>query len=187
MSENKNTNNTLDNEENEILSMTVEECELALRELEEELNAFDASTAREEEPTLETKTVYETVTESADEDVFKALDGEKASGDGAVFAFTLTDTPESDARVSAAEEADRSSAVAYVDEDELFVTAARLVVNEGVVSAPYLQRTLKIGYGRAANIIDRLEELCIISPLDGNRGRRVIVSPERLERILASL
>lgn len=186
MSENKNTNNTLGNEENEISSMTVEECEKALLELEEELNAYSSSVC-EDEPTLEIGTVYDAKNESTDEGGFKTLDGEKASGDGADFAFTLTDTPEGDARAEAIAESDRSSAVAYLDEDELFVTAARLVVSEGVVSAPFLQRTLKIGYGRAANMIDRLEELCIISPLDGNRGRRVIVSPERLERILASL
>lgn len=136
-----------------------------------------------EENVLVTDAVY------ADEVDLKELDGEKANeGDGAVFAFTLDETHDEPVKEAEQEQSnDKASAVAYVEENELFVAAARLVVEEGVVSTSFLQRRLMIGYGRAAAIVDRLEELSIVSPVDGNRARSVLVSPQRLERILRDL
>jgi DNA segregation ATPase FtsK/SpoIIIE-like protein len=75
----------------------------------------------------------------------------------------------------------------HVYGETLFEAAARLVVEEGVTSVSFLQRSLGIGYDKAARIVERLEELSIVSPLDGNRPRRVLVSAEKLEKILSDL
>lgn len=138
----------------------------------------------EDEPELETSAMYD----EEEDAVFKDLDAEKATdSDGAVFAFKVADTPKSSTSNDSETDSGRSSSVTYIDEDELFKAAARLVVSEGVVSTSFLQRRLSIGYGRACAIIDRLEELAIIAPADGNRARGILVSPERLERILATV
>lgn len=180
MSEKNKTNADLN-----VASMSVEECEKALLELETELSAYCAanSTAEESEPVLSTSSVFE-----SEEKGLKELDGEKSSdGDGSAFAFKITTLPEDGAQPPEAATEDTSSAVTCFDDNELFIVAARLVVEEGVVSTSFLQRRLLIGYGRAAEIVRRLEELAIISPADGNRARRVMVSPEKLEKILSKL
>lgn len=182
MSENiKNSNEQKDG--TVVESMTVEECEAALDELERELGAYSAAADKEtDEPRLSTAAVFEKKVED-----FKELDGEKAPDGEATFAFTVTTLPEESEKASAAETENTSSTVTCFDDNELFIAAARIVVEEGVVSTSYLQRRLQIGYARAVEIVNRLEELAIVSPVDGNRARRVIVSPERLEKILSKL
>lgn len=60
-------------------------------------------------------------------------------------------------------------------EDELFMDAAKLVVESGKASASLLQRRLRVGYSRAARLIDMLEEQGIVSGPDGSRPRDVLV------------
>lgn len=63
--------------------------------------------------------------------------------------------------------------------DELYDQAVRLVVNTGNASTTFLQRKLKIGYARAASLMDMLEENGIVGTQEGSRARRVLVgSPE---------
>ncbi|KKU80428.1 MAG: cell division FtsK/SpoIIIE, partial [Parcubacteria group bacterium GW2011_GWA1_47_8] len=55
---------------------------------------------------------------------------------------------------------------------------ARLIVIEaGKASTSYLQRRLKVGYARAARLIDMLEERNIIGPGDGAKPREVLEKP----------
>jgi S-DNA-T family DNA segregation ATPase FtsK/SpoIIIE len=60
------------------------------------------------------------------------------------------------------------------DEDELYETAKQAVIEAGRVSTSYLQRKLRIGYSRAARLIDLLEEGGVIGPVDGAKPREVI-------------
>lgn len=62
-----------------------------------------------------------------------------------------------------------------VDED-MFREAARLVIADGRASTSTLQRRLRIGYGRAANLMDALEDKGVVAPQDGQRAREVLVS-----------
>ncbi len=66
-----------------------------------------------------------------------------------------------------------------VDEeyDEKLEEAREAVVEVGKASASYLQRKLKIGYSRAARILDQLEEKGIIGPADGSKPREVLIKP----------
>jgi S-DNA-T family DNA segregation ATPase FtsK/SpoIIIE len=70
------------------------------------------------------------------------------------------------------------SASAEDDRDDLFLEAAQLVVRHQQCSTSLLQRRMKIGYGRAARIVDQLEEAGIIGAMDGARGRTVLVESE---------
>jgi S-DNA-T family DNA segregation ATPase FtsK/SpoIIIE len=69
------------------------------------------------------------------------------------------------------------------ERDKLFREAAEVVINAQQGSTSLLQRRLKIGYGRAARIIDQLQEAGVLGPSDGPRGRDVIAGLEDLERI----
>ena len=60
--------------------------------------------------------------------------------------------------------------------DPKFKAAVDVAIEMGKISTSLLQRRLEIGYGRAAKIIDRMEELGYVSPPDGNKPRRVLVT-----------
>lgn len=62
------------------------------------------------------------------------------------------------------------------DDDELFMDAAEIVIQRGKASASDLQRRLRVGYARAARLMDMLEERGVIGPQDGSRPREVLVS-----------
>ena len=62
------------------------------------------------------------------------------------------------------------------DQDELYDEAKRLVIESGRAATTYLQRRLSVGYGRAAKLLDILEEEGIVGPAEGrNKGRVVLV------------
>ena len=60
-------------------------------------------------------------------------------------------------------------------EDEYFNEAVAVVLKDQKASASYLQRKLKIGYNRAARIIELMEEKGIISPADGVKPRKILI------------
>lgn len=71
------------------------------------------------------------------------------------------------------------------DRDELFGEAARLIFKLQQCSTSTLQRRLKLGYARAARIVDQLEEAGIVGPKNGTNAREVlVVDEEELENIL---
>ncbi len=61
------------------------------------------------------------------------------------------------------------------DADALLEDAIQIVIESGKASTSFLQRRLKIGYSRAARIIDMMEEMGIISGQDGAKARKVLV------------
>ncbi len=69
------------------------------------------------------------------------------------------------------------------DVDEFLEQAVDLVVNDGQASASYIQRKFKVGYARAARIIDQLEERGIIGPHEGSKPRKVLITKEELEEM----
>jgi S-DNA-T family DNA segregation ATPase FtsK/SpoIIIE len=67
------------------------------------------------------------------------------------------------------------------DEDELFEEAKDIIIKAGKASTSMLQRRLSIGYGRAAKILDMLEESNIIGPPNGSKPREVLLSQEQYQ------
>lgn len=70
--------------------------------------------------------------------------------------------------------------------DDLYESAVDIVVREGRGSVSLLQRTLGIGYGRAARLIDFMAEDGIVGPYNGSQARDVLVSIEDWERMQGS-
>jgi S-DNA-T family DNA segregation ATPase FtsK/SpoIIIE len=63
------------------------------------------------------------------------------------------------------------------DEDPLYEQALDIVVQAGKASASYIQRRLKIGYNRAARLVEEMEERGIVGPANGAKPREVIHIP----------
>ncbi|MDE5883833.1 MAG: DNA translocase FtsK, partial [Oscillospiraceae bacterium] len=66
-------------------------------------------------------------------------------------------------------------------DEDLIEQAIEVVVAAGQASTSNLQRRLRLGYARAARIMDELEEMGIIGPYEGAKPRRVLMSPMQLE------
>lgn len=66
--------------------------------------------------------------------------------------------------------------------DPYFADAARLLMDKEKGSIGMLQRYFKIGFNRAARIMDQLEEAGIVGPEEGTKPRRVLMSPEQFEQ-----
>ncbi len=64
------------------------------------------------------------------------------------------------------------------DGDELFDDAVRLIFEFGKASTSLLQRRLRIGYGRAAHLIDLMERDGLVGPADGSKPREILKSPD---------
>ena len=71
-------------------------------------------------------------------------------------------------------------------EDEMFPKAVEVVVESGMASTTLLQRKLKLGYARAARVIDELAEKGIIGPYEGNKPRKVLITKEQWYQMQAS-
>ena len=69
------------------------------------------------------------------------------------------------------------------DNDPLFDDAVRLVFEFGKASTSLLQRRLRIGYGRAAHLIDLMEKDGLVGPADGSRPRELLKSPGWLHEV----
>ncbi len=63
-------------------------------------------------------------------------------------------------------------------DDDLYEEAKEVVVSAGKASTSYLQRKLRIGYSRAARLMDILEERGVIGPADGAKPREILVGPD---------
>jgi S-DNA-T family DNA segregation ATPase FtsK/SpoIIIE len=72
------------------------------------------------------------------------------------------------------------------ERDLMFLEAVRTVLQEGQCSITLIQRRLRLGYARAARIVDMMEQEGIVGPADGSKPREVLVGPEILETLEAS-
>ena len=63
-------------------------------------------------------------------------------------------------------------------DDDLVERAIECVIDNGQCSTSYLQRKLKLGYARAARIVDELEEMGVVGPQDGAKPRQILMSRE---------
>jgi S-DNA-T family DNA segregation ATPase FtsK/SpoIIIE len=73
------------------------------------------------------------------------------------------------------------------EDDDLFDDAVRLVFEFGKASTSLLQRRLRIGYGRAAHLIDMMERDGLVGPADGSKPREILKSPNYYKEVDAAL
>jgi S-DNA-T family DNA segregation ATPase FtsK/SpoIIIE len=85
-----------------------------------------------------------------------------------------------------AEEKSAAEAI-ELDKDDLYDEAARIVVQSGQASISYLQRRLRIGFSRAARLVDMMEMEGLVSPAAGGKPREVLVDKAYFDEVDAQL
>lgn len=68
--------------------------------------------------------------------------------------------------------------------DAYFVDAAKLLMDKDKASIGMLQRYFKVGFNRAARIMDQLEEAGVVGPEEGTKPRQILMNPETFESLL---
>ncbi len=68
--------------------------------------------------------------------------------------------------------------------DSYFMEAAKIIIDKEKASIGMLQRYLKVGFNRAARIMDQLEEAGIVGPEEGTKPRKVLMSPEEFQAFI---
>ena len=93
------------------------------------------------------------------------------------FAFTLGESSSSGASGGGGDSQGED------EDDQFFEQAVRLVVNNGQASTSMLQRRFRIGYTRAARIVEMMEERGIVGPLNGAKPRELLVTKMQVEEL----
>jgi S-DNA-T family DNA segregation ATPase FtsK/SpoIIIE len=95
--------------------------------------------------------------------------------------------PTFDETITAEEEGKSGPGGLEFEKDDLYDEAARIVVSSGQVSISYLQRKLRIGFSRAARLVDMMEAEGLVSPGAGGKPREVLVDRGYFEEVDAQL
>jgi S-DNA-T family DNA segregation ATPase FtsK/SpoIIIE len=103
----------------------------------------------------------------------------KAQGE-AEYVHAFLEGPKDEANAAANGDASQ-------EDDDLFDDAVRLVFEFGKASTSLLQRRLRIGYGRAAHLIDMMEHDGLVGPADGSKPREILKSPDYYKEVDAAL
>jgi S-DNA-T family DNA segregation ATPase FtsK/SpoIIIE len=85
--------------------------------------------------------------------------------------------------INISEEGQTSHEAAYLD-DPLLEEAVEVVLATGIASASRLQRQLRIGFTRAARIIDTMEQLGIVGPQEGSKPREILLDEGKARQVL---
>lgn len=81
------------------------------------------------------------------------------------------------------EEVEETTNINIRDSDELLPEAISIVVNEGQASISLLQRRLRVGYARAARLVDEMEVRGIVGGYEGSKPRKVLIDKEDLDNL----
>lgn len=73
------------------------------------------------------------------------------------------------------------------ERDSYFVDAGKFIIEKEKASIGMLQRVFKIGFNRAARIMDQLEEVGVVGPEEGTKPRRVLMNEEQFEQLLEEI
>ena len=77
------------------------------------------------------------------------------------------------------EKPEKVKPVSVPAEDDLLPAAVDIVLESGQASVSLLQRRLKLGYSRAARLVDQMEEKGYVGPFEGSRPRQILITPEQ--------
>ncbi|MBQ5437856.1 MAG: DNA translocase FtsK, partial [Firmicutes bacterium] len=113
----------------------------------------------------------------SDQEVFDVIDFIKQNCKKVTYSESVT---------TAMNKAGAGPAAQSDEDDELLADAIDTVVRSETASVSSLQRRFRIGYNRAARLIDLMEERGIVGPADGSKPRKVLLSIEQYEDLVAS-
>jgi S-DNA-T family DNA segregation ATPase FtsK/SpoIIIE len=82
---------------------------------------------------------------------------------------------------------ERTTQALEFEKDDLYDDASRIVVQSGQASISYLQRRLRIGFSRAARLVDMMEADGLVSPAAGGKAREVLVSKDYFDEVDAQI
>ncbi|MCX6740159.1 MAG: FtsK/SpoIIIE domain-containing protein, partial [Candidatus Parcubacteria bacterium] len=111
----------------------------------------------------------------SDEEINKVVDYLKKSGEKPEYEQGVTEKQKSINGDGSVDFSDPD------DGDELFEEAKEIVVQAGKASTSFLQRRLKVGYARAARLMDLMEEAGIVGPGDGAKPREILVTEKEVD------
>ena len=124
----------------------------------------------------------------SDNEVNKVVDFLKNQNDNQGYDNAVEDAISNISSSSGARQSgDSSSDGQSNDYDQFFAEACRLVASKEKASSGMLQRVYKIGFNRAARIIDQMEEAGVVGPEEGTKPRRVLMSTMQVEELLSRL
>ena len=106
----------------------------------------------------------------------EGLEGGDVAGEDDILEFV---------RAREAEESGSDDDTFGGDWDENFREAGELCIRSGQGSTSFLQRKLRIGYGRAARIVDQLHDAGVLGPPDGSKPREVLMSSDRFDQMMS--
>ncbi len=95
--------------------------------------------------------------------------------------------PQFNEEITADDKAAEGAGGVEYEKDELYDEASRIVVTTGQVSISYLQRKMRIGFSRAARLVDMMEADGIVSPATAGKPREVLVDRNYFEEVDAQL
>ncbi|MCI5503370.1 MAG: DNA translocase FtsK, partial [Eubacterium sp.] len=108
----------------------------------------------------------------SDAEVSKVVEFLKENEDVAVYDDKVSETIENKIKNNSTSK----------DKDEYFEAAARFIMEKDKATIGMLQRMFKIGFNRAARIIDQLADAGIVGPEDGTKPRKILMTPEQLDQ-----
>lgn len=106
----------------------------------------------------------------------------KANGE-AQYSDEVLDTMEEASREKEKKNRGESPAPAS-DEEDLILAATEIFLDTGQASVSMLQRKLKLGYSKAARIVDEMEERGYVGPFEGSKPRQLLITRERFNILL---
>ncbi len=121
----------------------------------------------------------------SDEEVAAVVEYVKRSGSAQYDESVLHEIEQSVAEKEKGSKGVGGSAPDEVDDayDELLPAAIEVVVETGMASVSMLQRRLKLGYSRAARLVDQMEEKGVVGPFEGSKPRQVLITKEQWQEM----
>ena len=114
----------------------------------------------------------------SDKEVQAVVDFLKENSGGAAYSEEIQKQVNSNQNVSA------GGASSEDDKDVYFVDAGKFIIEKDKASIGMLQRMFKIGFNRAARIMDQLSDAGVVGPEEGTKPRKVLMSMEQFENYL---
>lgn len=122
----------------------------------------------------------------SDKEVNSVVDFLKGQNPGAVgYNEEISKKIASGVSAEAAQGGPAAAATADNGKDEYFAEAGRFIIEKDKASIGMLQRVYKIGFNRAARIMDQLSEAGVVGPEEGTKPRKILMTPEEFENYLS--